>query len=548
MRHRRWFDGDEDPGTDGVPARIVEHHPDAICIHQDGVLVFANPAAARLLGAGSVRELKGLEISRFIPNRSLVSILARLTPLRRPGDVSSPVSATMHRVDGSAFQTEAVSVLSDWHGRVAYQLTFRGIGDHSGVSAAVALQATLVENANDAVIAVTRSGMVIGWNPAAERVYRRPPEHALAQPVEKALGATVALADIVRNGGVVHATHLALDGTTVNVRMSVSEFDDGYAVLCCEESEDQRSNRNLRTVVDALQEGVVLIGQNRRPFSINPAARDILGLDGRGVDDLALLAELAFYDVDGEPLSPDQHPVEATFRTGLPTLGRLIGIDRADGSRAWLMASFQLFHPERPATSPQLVSFIDFTAQRATTERLAYRAAHDVLTDLPNRAHLMETVGTLLRNGTPLCAVLFIDLDDLKTVNDTLGHDIGDVVIRTSAQRLRDVVRKRDIVGRFSGDEFVVLLVGSFEDEDVDAMVTRIRHALTRPLEVNGATLTLGASIGAVRIGPGDTRDPSALLRDADGAMYADKGRGRRQANVTRPAPDDPEPSARCLT
>ncbi|MEI2719951.1 MAG: sensor domain-containing diguanylate cyclase [Gemmatimonadales bacterium] len=309
--------------------------------------------------------------------------------------------------------------------------------------------------------------------------YRRPPEHALAQPVEKALGATVALADIVRNGGVVHATHLALDGTTVNVRMSVSEFDDGYAVLCCEESEDQRSNRNLRTVVDALQEGVVLIGQNRRPFSINPAARDILGLDGRGVDDLALLAELAFYDVDGEPLSPDQHPVEATFRTGLPTLGRLIGIDRADGSRAWLMASFQLFHPERPATSPQLVSFIDFTAQRATTERLAYRAAHDVLTDLPNRAHLMETVGTLLRNGTPLCAVLFIDLDDLKTVNDTLGHDIGDVVIRTSAQRLRDVVRKRDIVGRFSGDEFVVLLVGSFEDEDVDAMVTRIRHALT---------------------------------------------------------------------
>lgn len=545
LKHRRWFDGDEDPVAAGSPigrydsaserSRIIEHHPDAICIHQDGVLVFGNPAAARLFGTRSVGELVGMDLARFVPNRSLVSMLARLAPLRRPGDVTSPVSAILHRLDGSAFHAEAVSVMTVWQDRVAYQLTLRGLGDHHRPSDAVALQAMLVEHANDAVIAVTGSGMVTSWNPAAERLYRRSPERALAQPVERAIGVPVALGDIVRDGGVLHTTHFALDGTSINVRMSVSAFDDGFVVQCCEVSESERADRDLRTVMEALQEGVMIVGQNRRLLGINPAARAILGLPGPDdeLDDAAFLSELAVYDAEGTPLGRDRGPVETTFRTGNPIVGRLVGVDRTDGSRLWLMASFQLLYPDEPGTSPQLITFVDFTSQQATTERLEYQAAHDILTGLPNRAHLTEAVGTLLRGSETLFALLFIDLDDLKSVNDTLGHHIGDAVIQASAQRLREVVRGQDVVGRFSGDEFVALIVGNVDEQTIESMVTRIRHTLTRPLEIAGMTLTIGASIGVQHVEPDDTRDPAALLQDVDTAMYADKRRNRRAVTIT---------------
>ena len=332
--------------------------------------MFGNPAAARLFGT-SVNELEGLALSRFIPGRSLVSILARLAPLRRTGDVSAPVSATLHRLDGSAFHTEAVSVRTTWDGRVAYQLTLRNISEHGRPSDEVALQAMLVEHATDAVIAVTVDGMVTSWNPAAELLYRRSPEQALARPVAHAVGAPVPLDEVVRGGGVLRTTHFAADGTSISVRLSIAEFDHGYVLQSCEESDGQRADRDLHAVVDALQEGVVIVGQNRRPLAVNAAARDILGLHARDtpLDNAVLLTELPLYDGDGNLLGAGQNPVEETFRTGLPTRGRLIGVDRADGSRVWLMAGFQLLHLTLvPASLPQRRSTAGFMC--ATTSAL----------------------------------------------------------------------------------------------------------------------------------------------------------------------------------
>jgi diguanylate cyclase (GGDEF)-like protein/PAS domain S-box-containing protein len=582
MRHRDRFLGDADPGTghasagSGVSsngsngtngtangstngstnghrehlpevafdsfAQIVDHSPDAICIHQDGRFVYFNAVAVRWLGAHTAHEIVGHAVSRFVHARSIPLLLARVSTLRNQGDVSAPSRATVVRLDGSELHVEAVSVMTTWRGAVAYQLIFRDLTEHRAAHDTLVHQAALVDHANDAIISITRTGMVTSWNPAAERIYRRPAHRALAHPVDVAVGAPVDVTAIAAAGGVVHSSHYAMDGSVRIMRVSATEFDNGYVLLCSDETALRRAARNLRTVVNTLQEGVVVVDQNGWLLTINPAARRILGLgpSEQHVDHGDRLRALPVYDSDGVLLSQQERPVTKTFATGLPIIGRVFGLDRPDGRRVWLSTSCQLLHPDSRDHSPVLVSFTDITSQRAATELLAHQAAHDVLTGLPNRAHILETVNALQRDGGMLNAVLFIDLDDLKTVNDTFGHDVGDTVIQACADRLRRTLRRHDIVGRFAGDEFVALLIGELNSGGLERSVERIHRVLTEPIEIPGGTLQLGASIGVVKTAGHDNRDAAALLRDADAAMYAAKASGRRASIFSGLRPPQP--------
>lgn len=558
MRHRGRFSGDEDPGLAGgvqsaptngaAPApgaaptddhlTLVDHNPDAVCVHQDGYVVFVNATAMRWLGASSRHELIGHALSRFLHAESMPPVMGRVAALRRSGDATTAEKAAIVRLDGSSLYVEAISVLTTWHGRPAYQLILRDLTEHRAAREALAHQAALVDHAGDAVIAVTGSGIVTSWNPAAERIYRRPARHALAMPVETAVGATVDFEAIADAGGVVHSIHRAMDGSARTMRVSASDFDGGHVLLCSDETALRRAARNLRTVVNTLQEGVVVVDENGYVLTINPSARRILGLrSGRlQLDHGEQLRGLPVFDADGVLLSEEDRPIPRTFATGTPTIGRIVGVDRPDGRRVWLSASCQLLHAEDQEHSPVLVSFTDVTSQRAATDHLAHQAAHDALTGLPNRAHILEAVNVIHRERGALTAVLFIDLDDLKTVNDTLGHDGGDVVIQATAQRLRNAVRGHDIVGRFAGDEFVALLTGNLENGALERFVGRIRGVLAEPIDVPGGRLQLSASVGYIRTHRDDPRDAATLLRDADTAMYAAKASGRR-ASLFLPQP-----------
>ncbi len=557
VRHHERFVGADDPGTDPVRpgyapepnstnghrdldlgrfAQIIDHSPDAICIHQDGRFVYFNAVAVRWLGARSVGELAGHAVSRFVHARSISLILARMANLRRPGDAAAAARATVVRLDGSELHVEAVSSMTTWNGELAYQLVLRDLTEYRATHDTLAHQAALVDHASDAIISITKGGMVTSWNPAAERIYRRPPHRALALPIDVAVGAPVDPAAIAEAGGVVHSSHYAMDGSVRTMRVSATEFDNGYVLLCSDETALRRAARNLRTVVNTLQEGVVVVDQNGWLLTINPSARHILGVSAEEgqVNYGHRLRKLAVYDADGRLLSEQERPIARAFATGLPTIGRTVGIDRTDGRRVWLSTSCQLLHPDDPERSPVLVSFTDITAQRAATEHLVHQAAHDALTGLPNRAHVLETVNALHRQAGLLTAVLFIDLDDLKTVNDTLGHEIGDTVIQATAARLRQAVRGHDIVGRFAGDEFVALLVGELENGALARFVDRIHRVLTEPIEIPGGTLRVGASIGVIQTHHDDSRDAASLLRDADSAMYAAKAKGRRASHFSK--------------
>jgi diguanylate cyclase (GGDEF)-like protein/PAS domain S-box-containing protein len=162
-------------------------------------------------------------------------------------------------------------------------------------------------------------------------------------------------------------------------------------------------------------------------------------------------------------------------------------------------------------------------------QKLDHLAHHDDLTGLPNRlylaAHLPGAIEEAKKNGASL-AVLFLDLDRFKHVNDSRGHETGDKLLKTVAQRIRSTMRSEDVVVRMGGDEFVVVIKGVTSNEQVNDAASRINQALSAPMVVDGRTLVTTVSIG-VALYPRDGTDMGELLRHSDTAMYQAKDRGR---------------------
>ena len=171
----------------------------------------------------------------------------------------------------------------------------------------------------------------------------------------------------------------------------------------------------------------------------------------------------------------------------------------------------------------------------AATNRLAREATHDTLTGLPNRALALDRLGQALRNGIPV-AVLFIDLDRFKPINDSLGHHAGDQVLTEVARRLTTVSRGADTVARLAGDEFLVICAGADVPESVANTAELLVAELSRPIMTGTGTaareVTVGASVGIAHAYESTDLTPEDLVRDADVAMYRAKQRGRGRAEV----------------
>ena len=173
-------------------------------------------------------------------------------------------------------------------------------------------------------------------------------------------------------------------------------------------------------------------------------------------------------------------------------------------------------------------------------QQLDHLAHHDQLTGLPNRlylqAHLPVAIEEAKKNSAVL-AVLFLDLDRFKHVNDSRGHETGDKLLKTVAQRIRSTMRAEDVVVRMGGDEFVVILKGVKSSDQVSEAASRINHALGAPMVVDGRTLVTTVSIG-VALYPHDGADMGELLRHSDTAMYQAKDRGRNNFQLFAPGMD----------
>ncbi|WP_461356679.1 putative bifunctional diguanylate cyclase/phosphodiesterase [Bradyrhizobium sp. USDA 4454] len=200
---------------------------------------------------------------------------------------------------------------------------------------------------------------------------------------------------------------------------------------------------------------------------------------------------------------------------------------RADGTLIDLaIYSRQLMHGDQPA---MLLALMDMTERKRAEARLAFMAQHDSLTGLPNRNLLRQQMDDMLqhtRRSTDKVAVLMLGLDNFKAVNDTLGHGIGDKLLRAVAKRLRSTLRDEDALARLNSDEFTIVQGGVMRPEDAVLLARRILDAIGEPYLLEGNSVVVGASIG-IAMSPGDGEDSEKLLKSADMALSRAKSEFR---------------------
>ena len=285
-----------------------------------------------------------------------------------------------------------------------------------------------------------------------------------------------------------------------------------------------------RAVLESTLDGVIAIDAMGRVLEFNPAAQQIFGYPeheaiGCNIAELVLPAS-------------ERAEIIRRFSAGLVPGGELVDrrteitAMRADGTQ--MPIEFTVARVQEGEDGAVFYGFVrDISDRRRAEAELAFLAYHDPLTRLPNRAQVereLELALARARRSRRQVALMFIDLDNFKAVNDELGHGVGDLFLAAVAGRLRSVLREGDVLARQGGDEFIVLLTDLGEDaiEVSAAVATKLLESMRDPFELAGRELRSGASIG-VSAYPFDAGDGAALLRHADRAMYLAKARGGGQ-------------------
>jgi diguanylate cyclase (GGDEF)-like protein/PAS domain S-box-containing protein len=299
-----------------------------------------------------------------------------------------------------------------------------------------------------------------------------------------------------------------------------------------------RLNNEVRLrhgLLDALGEGVYGVDFRGRCIFINPAALKMLGFtegEVAGNDQHALFHH---HHHDGSPFPSNDCPVYLSLVDGQTRSGEE-WFWRKDGSG----------FPVAITVSPNLVNggnrgavvvFHDITERKLNDERIRHLAQHDTLTDLPNRALLTDRLQQALsyaKRDKQRVALMFIDLDRFKPINDSLGHVVGDWLLKQVASRMRDCVRDSDTVARVGGDEFVVLLRSIDNMEDAVMVAEKIRTSLNMPFELAQQSLQISCSIG-MSLYPEHAKNETEMLNFADIAMYQAKQKGRDKVQVFSP-------------
>ena len=273
---------------------------------------------------------------------------------------------------------------------------------------------------------------------------------------------------------------------------------------------------------------------SRRFVLVNRAFEDFIGMSrdrllGKTVFDLYESSQQAklIDDLDSELLRANERRVVDDFELATP----------ARGLRN--ITTTKLVIRDEKGSAKYLIAVIDdVTEKKSVEQRMAFMAHHDALTGLANRAALMEKLEEACarqrRWGEPFSA-LMLDLDRFKAVNDTLGHPVGDALLKEVAGRLKSSLRETDVLARLGGDEFAIIQTGETDQREAAmALANRILEIIARPFEIEGNELSIGTSIG-IAMAPEHGTDPANLLKMADLALYRVKAEGRNDARCFEP-------------
>lgn len=281
-------------------------------------------------------------------------------------------------------------------------------------------------------------------------------------------------------------------------------------------------NTRFEAALENMSQGLCMFDRERRLVVCNRRYLEMFQLQDADIIGKTL-AEVLTHVNCGTPAGADacRHSAQEYLTLALSPTSGVLQRDCPDG-RIIMIA-------HEPLPDGGFVhTFDDVTAWRAANARMARMASHDALTDLPNRLLLRERLDYALAHRGPeqSCALLCLDLDRFKSVNDSLGHPAGDALLQQVTQRLRALVRGTDTVARLGGDEFAILLDRLPPDARVEELAERLVSAIEQPFDLDGQLANVGVSIG-IALAPRDGNDPVTLIKAADLALYDAKAAGR---------------------
>jgi diguanylate cyclase (GGDEF)-like protein/PAS domain S-box-containing protein len=313
---------------------------------------------------------------------------------------------------------------------------------------------------------------------------------------------------------------------------------DGYqlsrvvrVMMDCNALESKQLENEAAAILDSIGEAVLRIDSDLKIVYLNQAAEKMTGWRRDEARGLALLEVFRLSDgvrgaafADALRMALQDDEAALAVPTGANTI-----LVRRDGSGCGIETKVALIREHGGRVTGAVVSFNDVSAARAILLQLMHSAEHDALTDLPNRVlfgdRLTQAISLAERQRKQL-AVMFVDLDRFKGINDSMGHVVGDKLLQSVARRLSACVRRSDTVSRIGGDEFVILLSQIEHGEDAAPSARKILRSFGAPHLIEGASLDISASIG-ISTYPGDGDNAETLMNRADNAMYEAKQHGR---------------------
>ena len=537
--------------TQAFLSSIVDNIPHMVFVKDARELRFVrlNKAGEEILGY-SEHELLGKNDYDFFPRAQADFFVAKdrqtLAQGRKTSITEEPVTAKNGTV--KLLQTKKLPIL-DEHGAPLYLLGIsEDITERKQLEQVRDALAGIVEHANDAIISRTLDGTVLSWNAGAKRMLGYTAMEAIGRSVTFILppgqpSNLVQNTERILRGEVVpphESRRVTKDGRIIDVLISLSPLKDrsgkivGTSVIFQDISALKRAERAARESEERFhatfeQAGVGMAlgdidSEPPRWLRVNQKLSDILGYTK---DELLEINTLHLSPRKERALA--RHHTERLARGEIASDTREQRYVRKDGKIIWVNITRSVITGVDGRASHMISVIQDTTENRRTAERIAYLAQYDSLTGLPNRNLFRDRLTHALgraKRSEKLLALMSLDLDRFKEINETLGHPTGDEVLRALAGRLRAARRESDTVARLGGDEFMLILENITDVNQAGTLAQDILQTVSQPFVIRGREIFVTASIG-IAIYPFGEDDVDALLQTTDIAMYRAKEEGR---------------------